>query len=190
MTPIAARAARHGEGETCALDARPSLLDDLCATPRQGRLDREYRDLGCRRGVGYVDDRWQGSRKGQYAIDGGVGAGTRVPVHCAAAGKTLLASLPAAEQAERMSSVARHNIAWSLKLAVPPRNRTRSSRSRCHLLEIISGYWNDPSVRNIDCVVQCRPIKVFFASVEKCFSRMGCLTLRVPDFSSNGQGEV
>ncbi len=43
-------------------------------------------------------DRWQGSCQGQYAIDAGTGLGTRRPVHCAAAGKALLARLPAAEQ--------------------------------------------------------------------------------------------
>ena len=43
-------------------------------------------------------DRWQGSRQGQHAVDVGVGPGTRLPVHCSAAGKALLACLPAAEQ--------------------------------------------------------------------------------------------
>ncbi len=47
--------------------------------------------------VAYID-RWQGSRQGQYAIDEGIGLGTRLPVHATAAGKTLLARLPAAEQ--------------------------------------------------------------------------------------------
>lgn len=47
--------------------------------------------------VAYVD-RWPGSRQGQYAVDQGIGVGTRVPVHCSAAGKALLASMPAAEQ--------------------------------------------------------------------------------------------
>ena len=43
-------------------------------------------------------DRWKGSRQGQYGADVGVGVGTRLPVHCSAAGKALLACLPAAEQ--------------------------------------------------------------------------------------------
>jgi DNA-binding IclR family transcriptional regulator len=47
--------------------------------------------------VVYID-RWQGSRPGQYAIDVGTGLGTRLPVHCSAAGKALLAGLPEAEQ--------------------------------------------------------------------------------------------
>ncbi len=47
--------------------------------------------------VAYID-RWQGSRQGQYAVDVGIGLGTRLPVHCTAAGKAILACLPAAEQ--------------------------------------------------------------------------------------------
>jgi DNA-binding IclR family transcriptional regulator len=47
--------------------------------------------------VAYVD-RWHGSLQGQHAVDGGIGLGTRVPSHCTAAGKALLARLPAAEQ--------------------------------------------------------------------------------------------
>ena len=49
--------------------------------------------------VAYID-RWQGSRQGQYAVDAGIGLGTRLPVHCSAAGKALLARLPAAGQGE------------------------------------------------------------------------------------------
>jgi IclR family transcriptional regulator, pca regulon regulatory protein len=48
-------------------------------------------------------DRRQGSRHGQYAIDSGVGLGARLPVHCTAAGKALLAHLPEAEQRELLS---------------------------------------------------------------------------------------
>lgn len=47
--------------------------------------------------VAYID-RWQGSRQGQYAVDVGIGLGTRLPVHCSAAGKALLARLSEAEQ--------------------------------------------------------------------------------------------
>jgi DNA-binding IclR family transcriptional regulator len=49
--------------------------------------------------VAYID-RCQGSRRGQYTVDAGVGLGTRLPVYCSAAGKALLARLPAAEQQE------------------------------------------------------------------------------------------
>ncbi len=47
--------------------------------------------------VAYID-RWQGVRQGQYKVDEGIGLSTRLPVHCTAAGKALLARLPAAEQ--------------------------------------------------------------------------------------------
>jgi IclR family transcriptional regulator, pca regulon regulatory protein len=47
--------------------------------------------------VVYID-RWQGSRQGQYAVDVGIGLGTRLPAHCTAAGKVLLAHLPKTEQ--------------------------------------------------------------------------------------------
>ena len=49
--------------------------------------------------VVYID-RWHGSRQGQYGVDVGTGLGTHLPVHCTAAGKALLARLPAAEQQE------------------------------------------------------------------------------------------
>src|SRR5580704_15416530 len=42
--------------------------------------------------VAYID-RWRGSRQGQYTIDAGIGLGTRLPVHCSAAGKAFLARL-------------------------------------------------------------------------------------------------
>jgi DNA-binding IclR family transcriptional regulator len=52
----------------------------------------------------YVD-RWQGSRQGQYAVDVGTGMGTHQPVHCTAAGKALLACLPAAEQKDLIAKL-------------------------------------------------------------------------------------
>jgi IclR family transcriptional regulator, pca regulon regulatory protein len=83
-----------------------SLLDSMVVR----RVAREHlRDLRARTGrtaslgvlggteVAYID-RWQGSRQGQYAVDAGIGLGTRLPVHCTAAGKALLARLPEAEQ--------------------------------------------------------------------------------------------
>jgi IclR family transcriptional regulator, pca regulon regulatory protein len=54
--------------------------------------------------VAYID-RWQGSRQGQYMVDVGVGLGTRLPVHCSAAGKALLARLPEAEQRELIAKL-------------------------------------------------------------------------------------
>jgi IclR family pca regulon transcriptional regulator len=90
-----------------------SLLDSMDVR----RLAREHlRELRARTGrtvglamldgteVAYID-RWQGSRRGQYAIDLGVGLGSRLPAHCSAAGKALLARLPAAEQRELMSKL-------------------------------------------------------------------------------------
>jgi IclR family transcriptional regulator, pca regulon regulatory protein len=54
--------------------------------------------------VAYID-RWRGSRQGQYAIDVGIGPGTRLPVYCSAAGKALLARLPEAEQRELIAKL-------------------------------------------------------------------------------------
>lgn len=47
-------------------------------------------------------DRWHGSRRGQYGADMSVGLGTHQPVHCTAAGKAVLAHLPAEEQRARI----------------------------------------------------------------------------------------
>ncbi len=54
--------------------------------------------------VVYIDC-WHGSRQGQYAIDEGIGPGVRRPVYCTAAGKALLARLPAAEQNELVTKL-------------------------------------------------------------------------------------
>jgi IclR family transcriptional regulator, pca regulon regulatory protein len=54
--------------------------------------------------VAYID-RWKGSRQGQYGADGGIGVGTSLPIHCTAAGKALLARLPAAEQQELIAKL-------------------------------------------------------------------------------------
>lgn len=85
-----------------------SLLDSMVVR----RLAREHlRELRAQTGrtvslaildddeVSYID-RWQGARRGQYAVDLGVGLGSRLPVHSSAAGKALLASLPDSEQRE------------------------------------------------------------------------------------------
>jgi len=71
----------------------------------QGRTGRTA-SLGVLGGteVAYID-RWQGSRQGQYAVDEGIGLGTRLPVHCTAAGKALLALLPEAEQRSLISGL-------------------------------------------------------------------------------------
>ncbi len=54
--------------------------------------------------VAYIDRR-RGSYQGQYAVDDGIGLGTRLPVHCTAAGKALLARLPAAEQQQLITEL-------------------------------------------------------------------------------------
>jgi IclR family transcriptional regulator, pca regulon regulatory protein len=90
-----------------------SLLDSMAVR----RVAREHlRELRAQTGrtvglaildegeVSYID-RWQGSRRGQYAIDLGVGLGSRLPVYCSAAGKALLARLPEAERRELISKL-------------------------------------------------------------------------------------
>ncbi len=90
-----------------------SLLDSIVVR----RVAREHlRELRAQTGrtaslgvlggteVAYID-RWQGSRWGQYMVDVGVGLGTRLPVHCSAAGKALLARLPEAEQRELIAKL-------------------------------------------------------------------------------------
>jgi DNA-binding IclR family transcriptional regulator len=90
-----------------------SLLDSMVVR----RLAREHlRELRAHTGrtVGLVIldddaasyiDRWQGARRGQYAVDLGVGLGSRLPVHSSAAGKALLAALPASEQRELLGKL-------------------------------------------------------------------------------------
>ncbi|HEY8304650.1 MAG TPA: IclR family transcriptional regulator [Solirubrobacteraceae bacterium] len=46
-----------------------------------------------------------GHRAGQYAIDGGLGVGANVPVHCTALGKVLLASLSDAQRRELLAGL-------------------------------------------------------------------------------------
>jgi DNA-binding IclR family transcriptional regulator len=90
-----------------------SLLDSMVVR----RLAREHlRELRAETGrtvglvilddgeVSYID-RWQGSRRGQYAIDLGVGLGSRLPMHCSAAGKALLAGLPERRQRELIAKL-------------------------------------------------------------------------------------
>jgi IclR family pca regulon transcriptional regulator len=91
-------------------DVGLSLLDSIVV---RGVTREHLRELRTRTGrttklgvlggthVVYID-RWHGCRQGQYAVDVGAGLGTRFPVHCTAAGKALLAHLPAAEQHEIM----------------------------------------------------------------------------------------
>jgi IclR family transcriptional regulator, pca regulon regulatory protein len=90
-----------------------SLLDSMTVRRLAREHLRELRALTGRTvGLAMLDgsevayiDRWQGSRRGQYAVDLGVGLGSRLPVHCSAAGKALLARLPAAEQRELLADL-------------------------------------------------------------------------------------
>ncbi len=90
-----------------------SLLDSMVVR----RVAREHlRDLRSRTGrtaslgvlggteVAYID-RWHGSRRGQYAVDVGIGPGTHLPAHCSAAGKALLAHLPDAARRELITKL-------------------------------------------------------------------------------------
>jgi DNA-binding IclR family transcriptional regulator len=81
--------------------AREPLKDLRSCTGRTASLGVLW---GVGAEVAYID-RWQGSRQGQYAIDEGIGVGTRLPAHCTAAGKALLARLPAAEQQDLIAKL-------------------------------------------------------------------------------------
>ena len=72
------------------------LRDDVGHTVSMGVLD------GAR--VIYVH-RLFGHRRGQYAIDGQLGVGANVPVHCTALGKVLLASISDAERRELLAGL-------------------------------------------------------------------------------------
>jgi IclR family pca regulon transcriptional regulator len=54
--------------------------------------------------VSYID-RLQSHRLGQHAVDLGFGIGSRLPMHCTAAGKALLAGLPEAELRELLGTL-------------------------------------------------------------------------------------
>jgi IclR family transcriptional regulator, KDG regulon repressor len=94
-------------------DVGLSALDSMSIRQAAGDPLRELRartgrtaSLGVLSGteVAYIDRR-RGSSQGQYAVDKGIGLGTRLPVHCTAAGKALLARLPAAEQQQLITDL-------------------------------------------------------------------------------------
>ncbi len=90
-------------------DVGLSLLDSMVAREHLQELRAQTgrtASLGVLWGteVAYID-RWRGSRQGQYAVDVGIGLGTRLPVHCSAAGKALLARLPEAEQQDLIAKL-------------------------------------------------------------------------------------
>ncbi len=79
-----------------------SLLDSMAVRRAAREHLRELRtrtgrtvSLAIRDGgeISYID-RWSGARRGQYAIDLGLGVGSRLPMYCCAVGKALLARLP------------------------------------------------------------------------------------------------
>lgn len=72
------------------------LRDEIGHTVSMGVLDRTR--------VIYVH-RFLGHRRGQYAIDSGLGVGANVPVYCTALGKVLLASLSDADQRELLAGL-------------------------------------------------------------------------------------
>jgi IclR family pca regulon transcriptional regulator len=76
--------------------ALEELRDEFGHTVSMGVLD------GAR--VIYIQ-RLLGHRRGQYAIDGALGVGANVPVHCTAIGKVLLAGLSDAERRELLANL-------------------------------------------------------------------------------------
>lgn len=83
-------------------DVGMSVLDSMALRGKAREHLRELREqtgrtvsLGILDGndVRYVD-RLRGWRRGQHAVDLNLGIGARVPVHCSAMGKVLLAGLP------------------------------------------------------------------------------------------------
>jgi IclR family pca regulon transcriptional regulator len=90
-----------------------SLLDSMVVRRVAGEHLRELRArTGRTVGLAMLDgdevsyiDRRQGSRRGQYAVDLGVGLGSRLPVHCSAAGKALVARLPEVEQRQLLAKL-------------------------------------------------------------------------------------
>ncbi len=116
-----------------------SLLDSMVVR----RVAREHlRELRARSGrtaslgvlggteVAYID-RWQGSRRGQYEVDAGVGLGTRLPVHCTVAGKALLA---------RLSEEQRRELIVKLRLVRrTPRTIVTKTALRAELELIVAG---------------------------------------------------
>ena len=85
-----------------------SVLDSMPARRAAHESLREFRDRIGRTvslwvlsgGEARCIDRWHGSRRGQAVVDAGIGLGTGLPAYCTAAGKALLACLPADEQWE------------------------------------------------------------------------------------------
>jgi IclR family transcriptional regulator, pca regulon regulatory protein len=89
-----------------AVDVGMSVLDSMALRAKAHEHLRELREQTGRTvslavldeaDVRYVD-RLRGWRRGQHAADLNLGAGARLPLHCSAMGKVLLANLPADER--------------------------------------------------------------------------------------------
>jgi IclR family pca regulon transcriptional regulator len=88
------------------VDVGMSVLDSMALRGKAREHLRELREQTGRTvslavldegEVRYID-RLRGWRRGQHAVDLNLGVGARVPVHCSAMGKVLLANLPEREQ--------------------------------------------------------------------------------------------
>jgi IclR family transcriptional regulator, pca regulon regulatory protein len=90
------------------VDVGMSVLDSMALRGKAREHLRELREQTGRtvslavldgEDVRYID-RLRGWRRGQHAVDLNLGVGARVPAHCSAMGKVLLANLPEPEREE------------------------------------------------------------------------------------------
>jgi DNA-binding IclR family transcriptional regulator len=96
-----------------ALDVALSLFDSMAIRQIAHEHLRELRNqTGWTVSLGVLEDsevvyidRLHGFRRGHHAVDESAGLGTSQPVHCSAAGKALLARLPAAEQGAQIAKL-------------------------------------------------------------------------------------
>ncbi len=98
------------------VDVGMSVLDSMSLRGKAREHLRELREqTGRTVSLGILDgndvryiDRLRGWRRGQHAVDLNLGVGARVPVHCSAMGKVLLANLP---DKQREQTVAKLQLA-------------------------------------------------------------------------------
>jgi IclR family pca regulon transcriptional regulator len=96
-----------------AADVALVWLDSSPLRTGAGRVLRELRErLGYTCSLAVLDgaeivylDCRRGCRRGQYAIDAGIGIGARLPAYATAAGKVLIASLPPGTRSEIIASL-------------------------------------------------------------------------------------
>ena len=106
-------------------------------------------------------DRWHGSLRGQVAVDAGIGLGTRLPVHCTAAGKALLARLPEAEQREA--------IAKLRLIKCGPKTITTKAALREELTRVLA--WEGLAVEDEELLAGRRAVAAAAEIGEGCCSR-------------------